>query len=397
MNLHFSAAEEEFRTQVADWMARHLRGKFASLKGRGGPGDEHAFPRERKLWEKQLAKGGWTCVGWPQEHGGRGLDLNRQMIFHEEYARAGAPGRMGHIGETLAGPTIISFGAEEQQRRFLPGIVAGSEFWCQGYSEPNAGSDLANISTRAEQDGDSGEWVIHGQKLWTSLAHEADWCFMLCRTQPGSSGRTGLSCLLVPMEQEGVQVRPIEQLTGTSEFNEVFFDGARTAANNLLGEAGQGWKVAMGTLAFERGVSTLGQQMQFHNELQEIIAIARRNGAGRNPALRRRIADAWIGHRIMRYHALRVLSADSSSSSLSRAAMVSKLHWANWHREMGKLAMDVMGEDGEILEDFPYLLKRLQAIFLFSRADTIYAGSNQIQRNIISERALGMPREGSGQ
>ncbi|MDE3737705.1 MULTISPECIES: acyl-CoA dehydrogenase family protein [Pseudomonas] len=390
MKISFSEADECFRRDVAGWLADNLRGEFEVLRFRGGPGDEHSFPEERKAWERKLAEGGWTCVGWAPEHGGRGLSISQQVIFHEEYARAGGPGRMGHIGEGLAGPTIAAFGTDEQQRRLLPGIVAGTEFWCQGYSEPGAGSDLANVKTRAVLE--NGQWRISGQKVWTSLAHESEWCFVIARTEPGSVGHQGLSFLLVPMHQSGVTVRPIEQLTGTSEFNEVFFDEAVTEASNILGAPGDGWKIAMALLGFERGVSTLGQQMLFQNELEEIIRIARANGAARDPLLRQRIADAWSGLRILRYNSLRMLSG-AQDGSLRREAMIYKLCWSNWHVALGKLAMDVLGPDAELLEGGPYQLGRLQSMFLFSRSDTIYGGTNEIQRNIIAERALGMPRE----
>ncbi|NWL80514.1 acyl-CoA dehydrogenase [Pseudomonas taiwanensis] len=390
MKISFSEADEAFRREVAGWLADNLCGEFETLRFRGGPGDEHSFPEERKAWERKLAEGGWTCVGWAPEHGGRGLSINQQVIFHEEYARAGGPGRMGHIGEGLAGPTIAAFGTDDQKRRLLPGIVAGTEFWCQGYSEPAAGSDLANVKTRAVLE--NGQWRISGQKVWTSLAHESEWCFVIARTEAGSVGHQGLSFLLVPMHQPGITVRPIEQLTGTSEFNEVFFDEALTDADNILGAPGDGWKIAMALLGFERGVSTLGQQMLFQNELEEIIQIARTNGAARDPLLRQRIAEAWGGLRILRYNSLRMLSG-AQDGGLRREAMIYKLCWANWHVALGKLAMDVLGPDAELLEDGPYQLGRLQSMFLFSRSDTIYGGTNEIQRNIIAERALGMPRE----
>ncbi|OZY43023.1 acyl-CoA dehydrogenase [Pseudomonas fragi] len=392
MNIGFSAADEQFRQQVAQWMQQHLSGDFAPLRFRGGPGDEDFAPALRKAWEQELAKGGWIGAGWAQEHGGRGLSINRQVIFFEEYARAGGPGRMGHIGEGLVGPTIAAFGTPEQQQRFLPPILAGKDFWCQGYSEPGAGSDLANIKTRASFDSDSGQWLISGQKVWTSLAHESDWCFVLVRTEPGSVGHRGLSFLLVPMGQSEIRVQPIRQLTGTCEFNEVFFDQARTAADNLIGQPGDGWKIAMALLGFERGVSTLGQQMQFQNELDEVIRIARTNGAAQDPLLRQRIAQAWSGLRVLRYNSLRMLSG-VQDGSLRPEATIYKLAWSTWHVELGKLAMDVLGADAELLAGAPYELTRLQALFLFTRADTLYGGSSEIQRNIIAERALGMPRE----
>ena len=392
MKISFSPEDEQFRAEVATWLKENLTGEFEKLRFRGGPGDEHMFPEERKKWEQHMAKAGWLCVGWPEEYGGRGLSINQQVIFNEEYARAGGPGHMGHIGEGLAGPTIIAFGTEEQKQRFLPGIANGTEYWCQGYSEPSAGSDLANVKTKAALNESIGQWEISGQKVWTSLAHESDWCFVIARTEPGSKAHKGLSFLLVPMNQPGIEVRPIEQLTGTSEFNEVFFDNAVTDASNIVGKPGDGWKIAMALLGFERGVSTLGQQMQFLNEMDEIIRIAKKNGAAEDPAIRQRIADAWMGLRIMRYNALRMLSG-SQDGSLQKEAMIYKLHWATWHANLGKLAMDVLGPDSELLEEGPYELTRLQSMYLFTRSDTIYGGSNEIQRNIIAERALEMPKE----
>ena len=392
MNTGFSAADEQFRQQVAAWLQQHLRGEFEALRFRGGPGDEDFAPEQRKAWEQVVASGGWIGAGWSTEHGGRGLSINQQVIFYEEYARAGGPGRMGHIGEGLVGPTIAAFGTPEQQQRFLPPILAGKHFWCQGYSEPGAGSDLANIKTRASLDPHSHQWLINGQKVWTSLAHEADWCFVLARTEVGSVGHRGLSFLLVPMDQPGIRVQPIRQMTGTSEFNEVFFDQAHTSADNLIGQPGDGWKIAMALLGFERGVSTLGQQMQFQNELDEVVRIAKHNGAAQDPILRQRIARAWSGLRVLRYNSLRMLSG-VQDGSLRPEATIYKLAWSSWHLELGKLAMDVLGPEAELLESGPYQLTRLQALFLFTRADTIYGGSSEIQRNIIAERALGMPRE----
>ena len=394
MKLSFSAEDERFRTEVADWLAANLTGEFAKLKFRGGPGDEHSFPEERKRWEQKLAEGGWTCVGWSQQHGGRGCNIEQQVIFFEEYARAGAPGRVGHIGEGLAGPTIIAFGTTEQQAKYLPGILNGTELWCQGYSEPGAGSDLANVKTKARFDTERNQWVINGQKVWTSLAHESDYCFVIARTDPDSVAHKGLGFFLVKMDQPGVEVRPIEQITGTSEFNEVFFDDAVCDAGDIVGEPGDGWKVAMGLLGFERGVSTLGQQMQFQNELDEVIRVAKENGKDRDPVIRQRIAKAHAELKIMRYNSLRMLSGQSGSDgSLQREGLIYKLFWSTWHRSLGELAIDVCGQLGQLLEAAPYELTRLQSLFLFVRSDTIYGGSNQIQRNIIAERGLEMPRE----
>lgn len=387
MDLRFTAADEQFRAEVRDWLEIRLSGPFRELRGRGGPGDEDSMWEERCVWEREMARDRWTCTSWPTEYGGRGSSLVEEVIFHEEYARANAPGRLGHIGETLLGPTLIALGTPDQKARFLPPIQATTERWCQGYSEPEAGSDLANVQCRAERDGN--EWVIHGQKTWTSLAATSDWCFALCRTDREVPRHQGISYLLVPMRQPGIEIRPIRQITGTSEFAEVFFDGARTAVDHVVGPVNGGWKVAMATLAFERGASTLGQQLLFANELNLVIEAAKQSGAATDPVLRQRLVDAWIGLKVMRLNALRVLTGPPS-----RAALVTKLHWATWHRELGKLAMDVLGSAAEVAPAGPdYPLDPLQRLFLWARCDTIYAGSNQIQREIISERGLGLPRE----
>src|SRR5262245_20471940 len=375
----FSPQDEQFRDRLRRWLAENLTGRFAALRGAGGPGREHEAHEDRLAWNRHLAAAGWTCLGWPAEHGGHGATLAQQVIFHEEYARSGAPSRVGYLGEELLGPTLIAFGTPEQQRRFLPAIKAVDELWCQGYSEPGAGSDLAAVATTAALDG--GEWVITGQKTWTSLAHVADWCFLLARTQAGSRRREGLSYLLVPMRQSGITVRPIRQLTGTSEFNEVFFDGARTRRDLVVGAPGDGWRVAMGTLSFERGVATLGQQIGFERELGRLVEEARRTGAAADPVLRDRLARAWIGLAAMRAHALDTLAAGpeaagpaaastaaagtaaagtaaastaaagtaaagtaaASTAAASTAPSVLKVLWSRWHQELGELAMEVLG------------------------------------------------------
>ena len=394
MDLRFSAEDEAFRGEVRTFLEESLRTDFAEVRGRGGPGDDDCLFEERLAWERHLGAHDWTCVAWPKEHGGRGLSLHQQVVYFEEYARARAPGRIGHIGETLLGPTLIAFGSDEQRARFLPGIVAGTELWCQGYSEPGAGSDLANIQTRAERDGD--EWVIDGQKVWTSQAHWADWCFVLARTNRAAAKHKGISYLLVPMRQDGIEIRPIHQLTGDSEFNEVFFSGARTDATNVVREVDAGWRVAMGTLAFERGASTLGQNLMFLNEWDSILQAARDNGRVNDPVVRQRLADTWLRLRLMRLNAMRIMS---STHEAPPAAMVTKLFWATLHRDLGELAMDVLGLEATLrsatFPDGSPDYSRLQRLFLFSRSDTIYAGTNEIQRNIIGERALGLPKEPS--
>ena len=318
------------------------------------------------------------------------------MIFHEEYARAAAPARVSHMGEQLLGPTLIAYGTPEQQRRFLPPIAAVRELWCQGFSEPGAGSDLASLASTGRLDG--GEWKVRGQKVWTSLAHLADWIFVLARTTPGSRHGDGLSMLLVPMRQPGITVRPIRQLTGTSEFNEVFFDDARTSADLVLGPPGQGWAVARYLLGVERGAATFGQQIQFRREFDEVVARARQAGAVSDPVIRDRIARAWTGLQVMRWYALTVLgdgqaSAEGLAGAPRAGASGLKLLWSRWHKQLGELAMDIAGARSLIAPGSPYDLDDWQRLFLFSRADTIYGGSDEIQLGIIASRGLGLPRE----
>ena len=391
MRLGFTKDEERFRDEAAGWLESQLSGPFRDVRG---VTSMSGMLERRMQWERALGAARFSCIGWPAEYGGRDATLAEQVIFAEEYARARAPGRIGHMGIELAGPTILAFGTQAQKQRFLLPIARGEEFWCQGYSEPNAGSDLANVRTRAALDPQGGEWVVNGQKVWTSLAQFADWAFVVCRTEEGSRGHRGLSYLLVPMRQRGVTIRPIRQLTGEAEFNETFFADARTAAENVVGAPGDGWKVAMGTLAFERGVSTLGQQMNFRNELDAIVAAARGNGLLADPLIRQRLAHAHTGLKLMRYSALRMLS-NAQQGRLSNEAYTYKIFWASWRKKLGELAVDVLGPAGEIAAA-PYEWELPQQVFLGSRADTIYGGTNQIQRNIIAERALGLPKEPRG-
>jgi len=390
MKLGFSPQEELFRAECADWLTAQMAGEFADIKGIASLTEK---AERRKEWEQHLGVHKWSCIGWPPEWGGRGASLAEQVIFAEEYARAGVPGRVNHIGVELAGPTLLAFGTEEQKKRFLPDIAAGKTIFCQGFSEPNAGSDLASVRTKARLE--DGHWVVNGQKIWTSLAHISDWIFVIARSEEGSKGPKGLTFLMMKIDQPGIDIRPIKQINGDAEFNETFFTDATCPSDSLIGTVGEGWKIAMGLLAFERGVSTLGQQMAFRNELDSLIAAAKRNGAANDPLIRQRIAKAEIGLRLMRFGALRMLS-NSDHSKVDGAAFTYKIQWATWRRNLGELAMDVLGQMGEVTNTVGYEWELLPNLFLYSRADTIYGGTNQIQRNMIAERALGMPREPRG-
>ncbi|MDD9377075.1 acyl-CoA dehydrogenase family protein [Streptomyces sp. ZAF1911] len=399
MDFAFGEEDEELRGQARAWLAEHLTGPYEEAVGLGGPGSEHEGVEVRRAWERELGRAGWIGQGWEtgegDAYGNRRLSLTGQVVWAEEYAAARAPARVGHIGENLLAPTLIAYGSPEQRARFLPGIARGEELWCQGYSEPGAGSDLAGIRTTAVRDVADGLFRVTGQKIWTSLAQDADWCFVLARTEAGSRRHRGLSFLLVRMDQPGkVEVRPIRQMSGTSEFNEVFFDGA--VADEVVGGEGNGWSVAMGLLALERGVSTLVQQIGFAAELERVVRAYVDAGAG-DPVLRERLVRQWAELRTMRWNALRTLGGAGGDPG---APSVAKLLWGGWHRRLGELAVEVRGAaatagPGHWSQGTPYELglDEEQRLFLFTRADTIYGGSDEIQRNIIAERVLGLPKE----
>jgi alkylation response protein AidB-like acyl-CoA dehydrogenase len=377
----YTAEDEAFRAEARAWLTARA-------------GEEQG----RRTWERTLGKAGWIGLSWGEAgYGNRVASLTQQVVWAEEYARSGAPPRSGHSGEKLLAPTLLAHGSDAQKARFLPPIAAGEELWCQGYSEPGAGSDLAGVRTVAVRDSE-GVYRVTGQKIWTSLAHEADWCFVLARTEAGSRRHHGLTFLLVPMDQPGrIEVRPIRQMTGTGDFNEVFFDGAHARVEHVVGGEGEGWRVAMSLLGFERGVSTLAQQIGFAGELGRVVRAALRTGAVGDPVLRERLVRQWAELRVMRWNALRTLggSGDAGASS------VAKLLWGGWHQRLGELAMAVRGAEAAVgpvawSASAPYELDALQHLFLFSRADTIYGGSDQIQRTIIAERVLGLPKEPRG-
>ena len=399
MDFSYTKAQADFCDEVRTWLEEHIRGDFVKLRGKGLTGHDDVDPELQIAWERELATGGWLGIDFPKWIGGRECSLVEQVLFHKTYVEAKAPGRIPNMGVTLLGPTLLAFGSKVQQERFIPKILSGDELWCQGYSEPDAGSDLSNIKTRAELV--DGDWVIDGQKVWTSLAQYADWIFVVARTEEGSIRHAGLSYLLVPMDQVEITVRPIIQLTGGSEFNETFFDNAKTKEENVVGGEGNGWKVAMGTLAFERGASTLGQQTSFRQELDELINTALSTGAWENAVLRQKVVDLYIGLEVLRFNQLRMLTALVADGVPGAEQSIGKLFWASWHRKLGELWMEVRGTSGMVAatdghcghEGIPLVLDKEQRTFLYSRAHTIYGGSNQIQRNIIGERVLGLPKE----
>ncbi|MGH9171447.1 MAG: acyl-CoA dehydrogenase family protein [Acidimicrobiales bacterium] len=407
MDLTYPPEAEAFRVEVRTWLEENLPG------GWGEPGfsmtvDERAsFNRD---WTKKLSDGRWICASWPKDYGGRGLSIMEGVVLNEEFARVNAPMRADFFGDTLVGPTILKWGTDEQKSYFLPRILSGEVAWCQGFSEPDSGSDLASIKTRADLDGD--EWVINGQKVWTTQAQSADYVFLLARTDQDSPKHKGISYLLVPMRQEGIEVRPIAQVDGSAEFNEVFFSNARCPKHNVVGGVNNGWAVAMDTLGFERGTSATTGHRRFQKELDFVIDQAKHNGKAKDPLARQGLAKAWTKVKIMQINGLRTLSSalNGDHSTIALGA-TNKMYWSEYHRDTMELAIDILGMEGQILtgddgddDGFVagvgnrsrragYPVSPLQASFFFSRSETIWGGTAQIQRNIVGERVLGLPKE----
>jgi alkylation response protein AidB-like acyl-CoA dehydrogenase len=407
MELEYSAEDDTFRKEIRGWLEENLPvGWFEpgfELEG----DDRKRFNEE---WPQKLFAGGWICASWPTEYGGKGLSLMQNVVLAEEFARAGAPMRADFFGDTLVGPTILQWGTEEQKREFLPKILSGQMRWCQGFSEPNSGSDLASLKCSAVLDGD--EWVINGQKVWTTQAQHADYVFLLTRTDPNVSLHAGISYMLVPMNQPGVEVRPITQPDGTAEFNEVFFDNAKCPKENIVGGLNNGWKVAMTTLGFERGTSATTGYRRFETEVKLMIAKAQANGKIDDPVIRQRLMQSWTKVQIMRFNGLRSLSAElegKKDMGVISLGATNKMFWSEHHQRTMELAMDIWGMDGQIVgtdpdtEKWPgvqrmskrpgYEVNPLQQSFFFSRSETIWGGTSQIQRNIVGERVLGLPKE----
>jgi len=409
MDLTYPPDAEEFRGVIRAWLEENLP------EGWFDDGFDMTSEERRKFheeWTQKLFDGGWICASWPKEYGGKGLTTMQSVVLNEEFARAGAPLRADFFGDTLVGPTILQWGSEEQKQEFLPKILSGQISWCQGFSEPDAGSDLAGLKTKAELDGD--EWVINGQKIWTTQAQYADYVFLLARTDPTAPKHAGISYLLVPMKQDGIEVRPIVQPDGSAEFNEVFFTNVRAPKENVVGGLNNGWKVAMTTLGFERGSSATTSHRRFEKELEVIIDKARDNGSIDDPTVRQGLAKAWSKIQIMRINGYRTLTAtvhDKKDLGVAALGATNKMFWSETHRDTLNLAIDILGPYGQILtglvsdeEEFipgygrregraDYPVSILQASFFFSRSETIWGGTAEIQRNIVGERVLGLPKE----
>jgi len=394
MDLSFTPEQEAFRRSVRGWIKTNL-----PQRDKDGSGIEYGDPKriaEMKAWQRKLYNAGYVAMGWPKEYGGQGADVVQQTIVNEELLLGRAPGLIGMMGIQMVGPTLIQFGTEAQRRRYLPKILSAEEIWCQGYSEPGAGSDLAALKTRAELIGD--EFIVNGQKVWTSNAQYADWMFCLVRTDPEAPKHRGISYLLIDMTTPGITVRPLIQMTGDPGFNEVFFEDVRVPRCNLIGELNQGWTVANATLAHERNM--LGSTTRTQQMLHGVLRLARsRQRYGRpaadDPVIRQRLADLMIRVEAMRYHAFRQLTDTIKQRPPGIGASVNKLVSTELNHDIAGLAMEIMGSYGSLARKSRHVIDRgtWPIEFMFTLGLIIGGGTSQIQKNIISERGLGMPRE----
>ena len=396
MDFNYSAEEQAFRDEVRAWLASALPQGWGKTVFE--PEDEDERAHFRIEWERKLYEGGWSGISWPKKYGGRGATLVEQGIFAEECARAQAPEGINVIGRNLAATTLMHHGNEAQRERYLPKILAAEEIWCQGFSEPNAGSDLASARCRAVADGD--HFVVNGQKIWTSFAQYSQWCILLARTDQDAPKHKGLSFFLVDMKSPGVTIRPLTQISGEKEFNETFFEDVRVPKENLVGELNDGWRIAMTTLAYERGAEdALARQIRFKQELDLLIAQAQevRLGAQRpidDPAIRQRLAQSIVDLELMRMNCLREFSKAIKGEKPGPESSLMKLYWSHVAQDMADMAMEVLGPEALLMQGDPDTIARgrFPMAFMQSRAFTIYSGTSEIQRNIIAERVLGLPK-----
>ncbi|MDP3937367.1 MAG: acyl-CoA dehydrogenase [Deltaproteobacteria bacterium] len=395
MDFNLSAQEETFRDQLRAWLAKNLP-KDARRLARAGEHAQEDRVQFLKDWAKKVYDGGWAGVSWPKEYGGVGATLMEQVIFNEEMARAGAPEHLNVIGLGMTGPTIIAHGTEGQKKRYLAKILSAEEIWCQGFSEPNAGSDLAGLQCRAERDGD--DFIVNGQKVWTSLAHIAQWCILLVRTDSSAAKHAGITYLLVDMASPGITVRPLVQITGDAEFNEIYFENVRVPVANVLGGINQGWHVAITTLMHERGTLAIAVQVRFRMLLDQLLAKAKkveRNGrpVTEDPIVRQKLAQMHIEVELLKPNGYRSLTKLLKGEPGPEGS-IGKLFWSELNQRLEELAVEILGPSAllqagsKYAEDDGFWLYQ----FLRSRGNTIEAGTSEIQKNIISERVLGLPR-----
>ena len=398
MDLTLTAEQQSFRDEVRSWLEANVPGSITPLTEPGGL-------EEHRAWEKKLYEAGYAAISWPSAYGGRDADLFTQATFSEEYTLAGAPQRLNVLGLGLAGPTIIAFGTPEQKEKWLPPLLSCDDLWCQGFSEPDAGSDLANIKTSAVLEGD--EYVINGQKIWTSLGRYADWMFCLVRTDRDAPKHKGITYIMVDMHTPGIEVRPIMQINGDPGFAEVFFTDVRVPAWNVIGEVNDGWRVAMATLGFERGTG-LGSHVRFSKDLGELVSLVKAVGMDRDPLVRDRVAKLFAETEVFRHNSYRTLSRLGNGKPIGPEASLNKLYWSEMETRLYEAGMHVLGELAELGPKAPAVLEALgdehaldawghwHKQYWYSRASMIYAGTSEIQKNIISERVLGLPKEPRG-
>lgn len=389
MEVKFSLEDEQYRLKLRAWLE-------ANTPTAEPPEEQDAAFAYRRAWQRQLYEGGWVGIHWPKEYGGQGATLIQQAIYAQEMTRAKASPPANSLGITIVGPTLIAHGTEAQKKRFIPKILNADEIWCQGFSEPNSGSDLASLQTRAVLDGD--EFVVNGQKIWTSLGQYADWCILLVRTDTSAPKHRGITYLLVDMHSPGVTVRPLKQITGHAEFNETFFDNVRVPRQNVVGELNDGWRIAMTTLTYERGISSLGTQVRIKQHLEAMIDYARttrHNGQSlsQDPVLRQSLAEAHIRVEIMLLNLYRGITSRLRGQPPGPEASLDKLYWSELDKWLQELGMTMQGPYAQLMYGSKYAIPGdWQYSFLRSRAGTIYSGTSEIQKNIIGERVLGLPR-----
>jgi alkylation response protein AidB-like acyl-CoA dehydrogenase len=392
MDFEFTPEQDTFRKEVRQWLERTLPD---DLRGRSFASSRADREEVRKLrgWQKTMYQAGYVGIDWPRESGGRGATLIEQIILYQEMARAESPQPVNRGGLSMLGPTLMKYGTPAQQRRFLPGILTADELWCQGFSEPNSGSDLANLQTRAVRDGDA--FVVTGQKVWTSMAHVADWCFLLVRTDPQVARHKGISFLLVDMRSPGITVRPLRQMTGEAEFNEVFFDAVRVPAENLVGRLNEGWSVAITTLAYERDLLTFIRHIALRNAVHRLVRLVQEKGCGSERTVRQKVASLWIGEQALQLNAYRSLTKILKGGQPGPEGSTSKLSWSQLDQELAQVATEVIGPFSQLTGGSQWALDDGQWEFyaLLAQASGIRAGTSEILRNILSERVLGLPKD----
>jgi alkylation response protein AidB-like acyl-CoA dehydrogenase len=392
MDLNLTPQETQFRDELRSWLLANVPKDWENRRAQDDMRARHAFLRE---WQKKLYQAGWAGIAWPKEYGGRGAKLMEQVIFQEEMGRTGAPPLANVLGLGLIGPTIIAFGTEAQKQRYLSKILSAEEIWCQGFSEPNSGSDLAALRTEARLDGD--HYIVNGQKVWTSYGWASDWCALLTRSDPQSTKHKGLTYILVDMKSPGVEVRPLRQMTGETEFNELFFRDVRVPAENVLGKPGEGWDVAIGTLMHER--ATLGSTMQIafrrqFDRLVELSHIIERDGkpAAESPVLRQKLAQSYIDLEILRLNQMRAITRINESGVPGPEGSIQKIFWSELNQRMQQTATEMLGPYAQLTDRGAIDEGAWAYNYLRARGNTIEAGTSEVQRNIVGHYVLGLPK-----